>query len=163
MHDPQTEGALLRALEQNSEVLREIAHRYLAPDTACATAGGIHQPEDAHRECIDMVTLGQEQVRVLLLNTKKKLIRSVIVYQGTVDRVAMRPAELLRPAILENAPSMVVVHNHPSGDCAPSSDDIAITRRLRSACEIMDIELVDHVIVARNGFCSLHRRGLGFA
>ena len=163
MNRPDTDGALLRALEQNNQVLREIALRCGSLRSPTVTESeSMCSPEDVFAECIDMTELKQEQVRVLLLNVKKQLIRSVTVYQGTVDLVKVRVAELLLPAVIENAPYLIMVHNHPSGDCEPSACDIRVTRQLRRAAALLDIELLDHVVVATNGFVSLHRRGLGF-
>ena len=69
---------------------------------------------------------------------------------------------MLRPAIRENCPSIIIVHNHPSGDPMPSPEDIIITRQLRSSGEMMDIELLDHIIIGGHGFVSLKEKGLGF-
>ena len=129
-----------------------------APDRIDA----MRAPEDVALLCSDMLDLVQEQLRVILLNTKNDVIDVVTVYQGTVNAASTRTAEILRPAILANTPSVIVVHNHPSGDSTPSSADIAVTRKLRAAAEVMDIALLDHVIVALGADpLSMARRGLG--
>ena len=146
-------------------MLREIALIY-GTDTAVNIpkydAPTITAPEDIAKICSDMVTLPQEQLRVILLSTKLSVIDSHIVYQGTVDAAAIRVSEVLRPAIVANAPNMVLVHNHPSGDPTPSPDDQRMTKRVKDAADLMDIELKDHIVVAANlgGFVSLKERGL---
>ena len=110
----------------------------------------------------ELAPLAQEKLYVLLLNTKQELLRVHEVYRGTVNSASVRIAEVLRPAIKDNCPNIVVVHNHPSGDPNPSAEDIRVTRRLARSAEIMDIDLNDHVVIAAAGFVSMKRRGLGF-
>lgn len=69
---------------------------------------------------------------------------------------------MLRPAIRENCPYVIVVHNHPSGDLTPSSEDILVTRKLRAGAEMMDLEVLDHVVIVSQGFVSLKDKRLGF-
>ena len=104
----------------------------------------------------------REHLRVLTLTTRHQLIRAPLVYKGSVNGIAVRPAEIFRPAILDNARSIMIAHNHPSGIVTPSAEDISITRRLVEVGRLMDIELVDHLIVARDSFASLREMGQGF-
>ena len=69
---------------------------------------------------------------------------------------------MLRPAIRDNCPSIIVVHNHPSGDPTPSTEDILVTRELRTSAAMMDIELLDHIVLGQGHFVSLKDKGLGF-
>lgn len=112
----------------------------------------------------EMENLEQEQLRVITLNTKNRLLSAHMVYQGSVHTTVVRLAEVFRPAILANASGLVIVHNHPSGDCSPSPEDAAITREIVKVGQLLDIDVVDHVIVGRGkpGFFSLKERGLGF-
>ena len=121
-------------------------------------------PQDAaNLVSAEMTLLAQEHLVVLLLNTRNQVVGRRTIYIGTVNSSAVRPAEVLRPAIRENAPSIIVVHNHPSGDPTPSPEDIAITRDLVAAGKLMDIELLDHLVIGQGGrFTSLKERGLGF-
>jgi DNA repair protein RadC len=84
------------------------------------------------------------------------------VYKGNVNSAVVRVAEVLRPAVRENCPAIVIVHNHPSGDPTPSPEDVLVTRRIRTSAELMDIEVLDHVIVGASSFVSLKDKGLGF-
>lgn len=123
----------------------------------------IRDPEDVyHLLRAQMAHLEQEQLRVLLLNTKHEVLLVREVYQGTVCAASVRVAEVLRPAIRENCPNVIVVHNHPSGDPTPSPEDTAVTRRVRQSAELLDIELLDHVVIGARGFVSMKQRGLGF-
>lgn len=152
---------LLEALRSNQSLLREIALQYGTARNGKAAAGGPHNPEAVAELCADMVSMVQEQVRVLTVNTKHELIEAVTVYQGTVNTASTRGSEILRPAIIANTPCMIVVHNHPSGDPEPSPEDLRFTRKLLRAAEYMDITISDHVIVARDGFCSMAGRKIG--
>ena len=133
-----------------------------------ASLGPADQPLISTPEDVDLLLraelapLAQEKLYVLLLNTKQELLRVHEVYQGTVNSASVRIAEVLRPAIKDNCPNIIVVHNHPSGDPGPSADDIRVTRRLARSAEAMDICLHDHVVIAAAGFVSMKRRGLGF-
>ena len=121
-------------------------------------------PQDAaNLVSAEMELLAQEHLIVLLLNTRNQVLAKRTVYIGTVNSSAVRPAEVLRPAVRENAPSIIMVHNHPSGDPTPSPEDVAITRDLVAAGKLMDIELLDHLVIGQAGrFTSLKEKGLGF-
>ena len=124
----------------------------------------IECPQDAaNLVAAELSILGQEHLVVLLLNTRNQVVGKRQIYVGTVNSSAVRPAEVLRPAIRENAPSIIVVHNHPSGDPTPSAEDVAVTRDLIGAGKLMDIELLDHLVIGQGGrFVSLRERRLGF-
>ena len=93
--------------------------------------------------------LNVESFQVLLLNVRKKLIRSEEISQGLLDTILVHPREVFRAAIAANAAGVVLVHNHPSGDPAPSEADIKVTRDLIRAGQLLKIEVVDHVIIGR--------------
>ena len=110
----------------------------------------------------EMGFLDQEHLKAVLLNTKNEVQAVREVYVGNVNSSVVRVSEVLRPAIRDNCPSIIVVHNHPSGDPTPSPEDILITRQVRSGGEMMDIELLDHIIIGAGGYVSLKEKGLGF-
>ena len=123
----------------------------------------IRTPEDIYNLIgTEMAHLAQEKLYVVLLSTKQEVLRVHLVYQGTVNSASVRIAEVLRPAIKENSPNLVVVHNHPSGDPTPSPEDIRITRRLVASAATMDIDLQDHLVVGARGFVSMRQQSLGF-
>ncbi|HEV8192453.1 MAG TPA: DNA repair protein RadC [Ktedonobacterales bacterium] len=110
----------------------------------------------------EMAFLPQEQLRVLCLDAKHRVIWQQTIYQGTVNSSEVRAAEIYKPAVMRSSPAIVVVHNHPSGDPTPSSEDVRTTEQLVKAGESLDIELLDHIIVGHGRFASLKERGLGF-
>ena len=111
---------------------------------------------------IEMAALEQEQLRVVLLDTKHRVLSIRTVYQGSVNQAQVRVAEVFRDAIRHNAVAVVAVHNHPSGDPTPSSADVALTAELARGGELLDVELLDHLIVGQGRHVSLRRLGLGF-
>ena len=90
-----------------------------------------------------------ESFQVLLLNTRKRLLRAEEISEGTLDTLLVHPREVFRAAIVANAAAIVLVHNHPSGDPAPSEDDIRVTRDLIRAGQLLKIEVLDHIILGR--------------
>ena len=99
----------------------------------------------------------------MLLNTKNQVLGISQVYIGNVNTSVVRAAEVFRPAIRQNCPSIIVVHNHPSGDPTPSPEDVAVTQQLVEAGKLLDIEMRDHIVIGSgNRFVSLKERGLGF-
>lgn len=95
----------------------------------------------------EMQALHQESVRVALLDTKLHLIRFDEVTRGSVNESVAHPRELLRPALVHSAYAFVMLHNHPSGDPAPSRADREFTSRLRDAAELLQLRFIDHVII----------------
>jgi len=110
----------------------------------------------------EMSFLDQEHLKVLLLNTKNEVIATNEIYKGTVNSAGVRVAEVIRPAVRDNCPNIIIVHNHPSGDPTPSPEDVMVTRQIRSCAEMMDIRLLDHVVIGSGRYVSLKERGLGF-
>lgn len=124
----------------------------------------IHSPEDAADLVqYEMSSLEQEQLRVILLNTRNHVLAIKTIYQGSLNSSQVRIGELFRPAIRENSAAVIVIHNHPSGDPSPSPDDVAITKAIIKAGKLLDIQVLDHLIIGQGRFISLNRRGLGFS
>jgi DNA repair protein RadC len=111
----------------------------------------------------DMALLEQEELRVILLSTRNEVFAMRDVYRGNVSSAVVRIAEVFRDAVREGCPSIIAVHNHPSGDPSPSAEDAALTKQLVEAGRLLGIELLDHVVIARSGFVSLKERKLGFS
>jgi DNA repair protein RadC len=123
----------------------------------------VGSPDDvANLLQIEMAALEQEQLRVVLLDTKHKILNVRTVYQGSVNQAQVRVAEVFRDAIRQNATAIVAVHNHPSGDPTPSAADVSLTIELVRAGELLDIDLLDHLIIGQGRWLSLRRLGLGF-
>ena len=111
----------------------------------------------------EMSLLDQEHLRVLLVNTRNQIMTVTEVYKGNVSSSLVRTAEVFREAVRQNAPSIIVVHNHPSGDPSPSPDDVALTKALSQAGDLLQIELLDHIVIGDRRFSSLKQLGLGFS
>ena len=156
--------ALLDALRSNLHLLGEIAMRYeveTRPERPGGDPPAISCPEDVRRLLApEMSALAQEQLRVLLLDTRNHVVGQRVIYQGNVNSSMVRPAEVLRPAVIEAVPAVIVSHNHPSGDPTPSPEDAAITGKLFQAAKLLGIDLLDHVVIGGERFASLKEQGL---
>ena len=104
----------------------------------------------------------QEHLYALLLDQKNRITHDVMVYKGTVNAINIRPAEIFMEAVRQNSPSIIISHCHPSGNPAPSPEDVKVTCMLYEAGRLLDIQLLDHVIIGDNQYTSLRSLGLGF-
>lgn len=108
----------------------------------------IRGPRDVYEQCAPRVRdMTQEEFRILLLNSRHALLREVVVTRGVLDGSLVHPREVFRPAIAESAAAVVLVHNHPSGNPDPSSEDREVTRQLAAAGRLIGIHVVDHLII----------------
>jgi len=96
---------------------------------------------------VEMMNLDHEEMHILVLNIKNQLVEYVRRYKGTINSSVVRSAEVFRPAVVRNCPHIIVCHNHPSGDPTPSPEDIEITRQFQRAADLLEIELLDHIII----------------
>jgi DNA repair protein RadC len=108
----------------------------------------------------DMAHLPAERLRVLFLNAKNRLLRDELVCEGSVNETPIYPREIMRRALEVGATALILAHNHPSGDPAPSPGDLLATRRVVDAARPLEICVHDHVIVARSGWSSFRALGL---
>ena len=110
-----------------------------------------------------MLELGRREREAffcLFLDNQHRVIDSQVLFEGTIDGSMVHPREVLKAALKVNAAAMIFSHNHPSGVAEPSQADISITRRLKSALELVDIRVLDHLIVGENVVTSMAERGL---
>jgi DNA repair protein RadC len=148
-----TAARLKAALEISRRLLLADAERRVIRSPAEAAA--LFQPLLMHRE--------QEYLLVALLDTRNAVIgEPVEVYHGSLNTALLRVSEVFREAVRANAAGVIVAHNHPSADPSPSPEDVAATRALREAGQLLDIELLDHVIIGQSRWVSMKERGLGF-
>lgn len=123
----------------------------------------VRGPDDvANLLMLEMGLLEQEHLRTVLLDTKNYIIRVVNVYTGSLNSAVVRVGEVFREGIRANCASMIVVHNHPSGDPTPSPEDVRVTEMLVEAGQLLDIAVLDHLVIGRNRYVSMKERGLGF-
>ena len=155
--------AVLEALRSNLSLLGELAARYQVSFQPERTREmpQINCPQDVHGLLgPEMGALAQEQLRVLLLNTRNQVTGQRIVYQGNVNSSVVRPAEVLRHAIIDCVTSIIIVHNHPSGDPSPSGADVSITKDIYEGAKLLGIDLLDHVVIGGDKWVSLKERKL---
>jgi DNA repair protein RadC len=124
----------------------------------------IGSPADAaHLVLAEMGMLEQEQLRLMLLDTKNHVLDMPTVYVGSLHVSLIRVGELFRYALrTNNCAGMIVIHNHPSGDPTPSREDIHVTERIVEAGVLMDVEVMDHLVIGRQRWVSMRERRLGF-
>ena len=132
----------------------------VAPDEQAT----INSPEDAARLVrYQLQASEQEELRVLLLDTRNHLLDNVPIYVGSTNTAQVRAGDIFKPAVRKNATAIIVIHNHPSGDPTPSPDDVAVTRELIKAGELMGVKVLDHIVIGHGRHVSMKERGLGFA
>ncbi len=134
------------------ELIRELPPPYAEP---------IKVPDDVYELFRDEVARwDREHFLTVLLDGAHRVVGVEEVHVGTLNHVPTHPREVMKAALLANACSIIIVHNHPSGDLTPSKADHAVTRILRRAGEILGIECLDHIIIGRAGFFSFREQGL---
>ena len=153
---------LLTALRQNVSLLNELAIRYeveTRPERSreAEQIATSKQVFDLLRA--EMSPLAQEQVRVLLLDRQLRVVGQRTIYQGNAYSALVRPAEVFRPAVVESVPSIIIAHNHPSGDATPSQNDIDLTKDLVEVGKLLGVELLDHVVIGDGTFASIKNGG----
>jgi DNA repair protein RadC len=136
----------------------ELGRRFFT--TADSESPTLRGPEDIVQYVGDMPRLRREQFRGLYLNSRQRLVADEVISIGTLTNALLHPREVFRPALVQRAVSLILVHNHPSGDPQPSPEDIELTRQVYQAGRILGIELLDHVIVGGEKWVSLKNEGL---
>jgi DNA repair protein RadC len=123
----------------------------------------LRSPTDlANLLMLEMSLLRQEELRVIALNTKNVILGIQTLYSGSLNSIVVRIAEVMEMPLNLKAMGIMLVHNHPSGDPTPSPEDVRITEMVSEAANLLDLDLLDHLIIGRNSYVSLKERGLGF-
>lgn len=139
----------------------EIGRRLMA--SAPEEKPRVSSPADAANLLMsEMMFLEQEHLRLILLDTRNRVLGTPNIYVGSLNTSVIRIGELFRAAIKANAAAFIVAHNHPSGDPSPSPEDVNVTRQLVAAGKLLDLEVLDHIVIGHQRFVSLKERGLGF-
>ena len=139
----------------------ELSRRLQSP--SAEDLPSVSSPADAANLLMPrMKDLLQEELHVILLNTRNRVLATQAIYRGSLNTSIVRINEVFRPAIEASAAAIIVAHNHPSGDVSPSPEDISVTRQLVEAGKLLDIEVLDHLIIGNGRFASLKEGGLGF-
>jgi len=140
----------------------ELGRRFVLESTP-AGRYDVRQPEHIANLIIPLIGhAAQENFVVVCLNTRNQVLYQRILYTGTLNTTLVRMAEVFEDAVQRKAAAIIIAHNHPSGNAEPSPEDISLTRRLVDAGKILEIDLLDHLVVAGNRWISLRQRGLGF-
>ena len=159
---PPEAAALLHLVRENLRLLSELVTRYevglLQPP---AEERSVRCPADVATYLgAELSNLAQEQLGVVLLDTRNRIAGTQLVYQGGLNSTAIRLADCFREAVARGAAAIILVHNHPSGDPTPSPEDVRLTREAGRAGDLLGVELLDHIVVGRQGHVSLRERGL---
>ena len=156
----ESEGkALTPAAYKKVMVIRELSRRLLREGSR-EYAAAVRGPEDAANYLMPILRYEvKENFVVLLLNTQHKILGHRVVSIGSLSASIVHPREVFKEAIKVNAASIIVAHNHPSGDPTPSREDVAVTERLVKAGKIMDIQVLDHIIIGDSKYLSMKERG----
>jgi DNA repair protein RadC len=124
----------------------------------------IKSPTDAAQLLmLEMGHLDQEHLRTVLLDTKNRVQTVSTVYVGSLNASLIRVGEVFKEALRQNSAALIVAHNHPSGDPTPSPEDVLVTREIVSAGQLLDVEVLDHLVIGQGRYVSMRERGLGFA
>jgi DNA repair protein RadC len=162
----ETENQLCNGIKGlgQSKAAQIIAAFELGKRLAAFTSGErpqINTPKDAAQICMpQMRFLNAETLNVLALDTKNFLTKQRRIFDGSLNMSIVHPREIFKFALDELAASIVIVHNHPSGDPTPSNDDIKITKQLVDAGKMLDIPVLDHIIIGDGRYISLKEQGI---
>ena len=122
----------------------------------------LRSPADIYAHLAPMMEhLEQEEMVVVALDAKNRVMATEMVYRGSASELCLRVGELLRPAVRCNAVAVVIAHNHPSGDPTPGPDDVNTTDLIVQGGKLLSIEVLDHIIIGNRRYISLKERGLG--
>ncbi len=159
---PPDAAAILHLVRENLRLLAELVTRYEVGHVDTSPEDrAIRKPADlAEYLGAEMADLAQEQLRVVILDTKNHIVGSSLVYQGGLNATVVRLADCFREAVRLGAAALVLVHNHPSGDPAPSPEDVRLTTEAAKVGELLGIEVLDHLVIGRPDFASLRELGL---
>jgi DNA repair protein RadC len=120
----------------------------------------VRSPEDGYRLLKQFIgDMDREVLLLVCLDTKNQPTAINICHIGSLNSSIVHPREIMKTAILSNAASIIIAHNHPSGNAAPSNEDIEVTKRMKEAGKIIGIDLLDHIIVGDEAFISLKEKG----
>lgn len=131
---------------------RELSHRIDLEKSSKVKS--FNHPKDIYNYLYEIRNLQQEQFRIVLLNTKNRIICQELITQGTINSSIVSPREVFHAATKHLAASLIVVHNHPSGDFNPSKEDLLVTKSLVSSGKLLNIPILDHVIISSDGYFS---------
>ena len=140
------------SMEQLLQMVQEKALEY--------KVNRITSASDAYHALAEYSCKEQEHFMLITLDGASKIINKRVIFVGTLNQSLVHPREVFRPAILDNSAGIIIAHNHPSGTLEASRADIQITQRLKEVAKLVGIELLDHVIISKNGYYSFSDEGM---
>lgn len=159
---PPDVATLLHLVRENLKLLADLSGRYEVSGLAATVDRvSVRNPADVAAYLgAELSGLAQEQLRVVLLDSGNRVIATSLVYQGGLNSTVIRLGDCFREAVARGAAAVVLVHNHPSGDPTPSTEDVRLTADAARAGDLLGVELVDHVVIGRLEHVSLREQGL---
>ena len=139
-------------MDELLQMVREKAHEYNVPRITSAA--------DVYRALAEYASEDREHFLTITLDGRSKIIEKRVIHIGTLNQSLVHPREVFRPAIQDNAAGIIISHNHPSGTLEASRADVQITQRLKEVSKLVGIELLDHVIISKEGYYSFSDEGL---
>lgn len=144
---------------QKLERAQALCESILKESGVCYGGGEVNEPSVAAMSLRTLIGLEEREVfAVLFLDNQHRLLKSEKLFYGTINQTTVHIREIIKSALLCNAAAIIIGHNHPSGWVTPSEADIAMTHKIEEACELMDIQLVDHIIIGHTNYYSLEGR-----
>ena len=137
---------------------RELARRLYASSNELPPV--IRTPQDVFSRFSHWKSLGQEQMAAIYLTTKNGILAERVISQGTLNMTVADPRSVFEWAIRLRAASVILVHNHPSGDCTPSPEDVVMTKKMVEAGNVLGIPVLDHCIIGKSQYVSLKEKGM---
>lgn len=115
----------------------------------------IRNSKEAYEILSKMKNLKQENIVGIFLNARFEVLKKKTIAIGTLDRATVLPRDIIIPALEVNASSVILAHNHPSGSCEPSNEDVVVTKRIKKSLELVGIEFLEHIVISKDGWCGV--------
>ena len=159
---PRPPREIVHLVRENLRLLAELSTRYEVGDVAVTRREKTLDSPDSVAAYLkaEMANLEQEQLRVVMLDVKNRLLGVNLVYQGGLNQAVVSLADVFREPIRAGASAVILAHNHPSGDPTPSPDDVRLTAQAGEVGALLEVEVLDHLVIGRPKYCSLRLLGL---
>jgi DNA repair protein RadC len=159
---PKPPREIVHLVRENLRLLAELSTRYEVSDVAVTRREKTLDSPDSVAAYLkaEMANLEQEQLRVVMLDVKNRLLGVNLVYQGGLNQAVVSLADVFREPIRAGASAVILAHNHPSGDPTPSPDDVRLTAQAGEVGALLEVEVLDHLVIGRPKYCSLRLLGL---
>ena len=159
---PRPPREIVHLVRENLRLLAELSTRYEVGDVAVTRREKTLDSPDSVAAYlkVEMANLEQEQLRVVMLDTRNHLLGVNLVYQGGINQAVVSLADVFREPVRAGASAIILAHNHPSGDSTPSPEDVRLTAQAGEVGALLEIEVLDHLVIGRPDYFSLRENGL---